>query len=72
MRATITRWGVIDGAAATLALAMLPAPEATGEAQAPLYELIGDNEIPHQILDGIVEIGNEVMAFLVRMVPFPF
>ena len=72
MRATITRWSLIGGAAAMLALAMLPAPEADGETQAPLYELIDDNEIPHQILDGIVEIGNEVIAFLVRMVPFPF
>jgi hypothetical protein len=72
MRAMMTRWGLIGGAAAMLALVMLPAPEAAGETPAPLYELIGDNEIPHQILDGIVDIGNEVAAFLVRMVPFPF
>jgi len=40
--------------------------------QAPLLELFGDNEVPNQIIDGIVGIGGDVMAFLMRMVPFPF
>ena len=56
----------------TIALGMLPAVGGAEEMQAPLLELFGDNEIPNQIIDGIVGIGSDVMAFLMRMVPFPF
>jgi hypothetical protein len=74
VRVAITRWALICGATAVLALAVLPSGAGAGaaEAQAPLFDLFGDNEIPHQIVDGIVGIGGDVMAFLMRMVPFPF
>ncbi len=32
-----------------------------------LIEQVGENEIPHLIIDGIVEIGGDVMGFLKRM-----
>jgi hypothetical protein len=70
VRAAITRWALICGATAILALAVLPS--GAGEAQAPFFDLFGDNEIPNQIVDGIVGIGGDVIAFLMRMVPFPF
>jgi hypothetical protein len=72
VRAAITRWALICSATAVLALAVVPSGAGAGEAQAPLFDLFGDNEIPHQIVDGIVGIGGDVMAFLMRMVPFPF
>ena len=30
-------------------------------------EQVGDNEVPHLIMDGIVEIGADVVGFLKRM-----
>ena len=72
MRAAVTRWALIAGATAIVALGMLPAAGGAEEMQAPSFELFGDNEVPNQIIDGIVDIGGDVMAFLVRMVPFPF
>jgi hypothetical protein len=68
----VTRWALIAGATAIVALVMLPAAGDAEEMEAPLLELFGDNEIPNQIIDGIVGIGGDVMAFLMRMVPFPF
>ena len=72
MRAAVTRWALIAGATAIVALGMLPAAGGAEEMQAPLLELFGDNEVPNQIIDGIVNISGDVMAFLMRMVPFPF
>ena len=72
MRAAVTRWALIAGATAIVALGMLPAAGDAEEMQAPLFELFGDNEVPNQIIDGIVNISGDVMAFLMRMVPFPF
>ena len=72
MRAVVTRWALIAGATAIVALGMLPAAGGAEEMQAPLLELFGDNEVPNQIIDGIVNISGDVMAFLMRMVPFPF
>ena len=72
MRAAVTRWALIAGATVIIALGMLPSAGGAEEMQAPLLELFGDNEIPNQIIDGIVGIGGDVMAFLMRMVPFPF
>ena len=72
MRAAVTRWALIAGATAIVALGMLPAAGGAEEMQAPLLELLGDNEVPNQIIDGIVNISGDVMAFLMRMVPFPF
>ena len=72
MRAAVTRWALITGATAIVALGMLPAAGGADEMQAPLLELFGDNEVPNQIIDGIVGVGGDVMAFLMRMVPFPF
>jgi hypothetical protein len=72
VRAAVTRWALIAGATAIVALGMLPAVGGADEMQAPMLEPFGDNEIPNQIIDGIVGIGGDVMAFLMRMVPFPF
>jgi hypothetical protein len=72
VRAAAPRWALIAGATAIVALGMLPAVGGADEMQAPMLEPFGDNEIPNQIIDGIVGIGGDVMAFLMRMVPFPF
>ena len=37
---------------------------------APVLELFDDNEIPNPVLDGIYDIGEDVVAFLLRMSPF--
>ena len=43
----------------------------TGRApNAPVLELFDDNEIPNPVLDGIYDIGGDVVAFLLRMSPF--
>ena len=72
MRAAVTRWALIAGATAIVALGTLPVAGGAEEMQAPLFELFGDNEVPNQIIDGIVNVSGDVMAFLMRMVPFPF
>jgi hypothetical protein len=67
--AKITRWTVISGAAALVATAVLPVVEPDSDAEAPLFELFGDNEIPNVIIDDLIELGGDVVSFLLRMVP---
>lgn len=50
--------------------AMLPTAEPVDPLNAPVLELFGDNEIPNPVLDGIYDIGGDVVAFLLRMSPF--
>jgi hypothetical protein len=50
--------------------AMLPAAESVDAPNAPVLELLDDNEIPNPVLDGIYDIGGDVVAFLLRMSPF--
>ena len=67
--AKITRWTVISGAAALVAIAVLPDVEPVSDAEAPLFELLGGNEVPNLIIDDLVELGGDVVSFLARMVP---
>jgi hypothetical protein len=60
---------VISGAAALVATAILPAVEPAGDPEAPLFDLLGDNEISNPIIDDLIEIGSDVVSFLLRMVP---
>jgi hypothetical protein len=50
--------------------AMLPAAEPVDAPNAPVLEFFDDNEIPNPVLDGIYDIGGDVVAFLLRMSPF--
>jgi hypothetical protein len=67
--AKIIRWAAISGAAALVATAVLPAVEPAGDPEAPLFELLGDNEIPNLIIHDLLELGGDVVSFLMRMVP---
>jgi hypothetical protein len=67
--AKITKWMVISGATALVATAVLPAVEPVSDPEGPLFELLGDNEIPNLIIDDLLELGGDVVSFLLRMVP---
>jgi len=70
MRARLSRTFLICAAAALLVAGMLPDDDdSINEAQSPVFELLGDNEIPHSIVDDILQIGIDVLNFLARMVP---
>jgi hypothetical protein len=49
---------------------MLPTAGRVGASMTPLLAFFWDNEIPNSIMDNIVEIGGDVLAFLLRMSPF--
>jgi hypothetical protein len=69
-RAVIIRWALISGTAAIVSAAiLLPAVDPVDDPDAPLFELLGDNEIPNPIIDDLLEIGGDVASFLMRMVP---
>ncbi len=68
-RAKITRLALICGAVAMVAVIVSSSDETADDAQAPLFDLLGDNEIANPIFDDLLEIGADVMAFLMRMVP---
>jgi hypothetical protein len=57
------------GAAAFVWSAALPAAEPIDDVGAPLLELLGDNEVANPIINGILEIGGDVMDFLIRTIP---
>ena len=70
-RGRITRWLLMGSAAAFISTAALPAVEPPlDDAGAPLFELLGDNEVANPIIDDVLEIAGDVAAFLVRMVPW--
>jgi hypothetical protein len=46
---------------------MLSPAQPSEDLEMSLIEQVGENEIPHLIIDGIVEIGSDVMGFLKRM-----
>jgi hypothetical protein len=69
-RGRIARWLLMGGTAAFISTAALPAVEPLDDAGAPLFELLGDNEVANPIIDGVLEIAGDVAAFLVRMVPW--
>jgi hypothetical protein len=48
---------------------VLPAVEPIADLETPVFELLGDNEIPNPIIDDLLEIGGDVASFLMRMVP---
>jgi hypothetical protein len=69
-RAEITKWALICGAAAIVAAAMLPEGDPVGDPETtPLFELLGDNEIPNPVIDDLLGLGADVVTFLTRMVP---
>jgi hypothetical protein len=68
-RAEITKWALICGAAAIVSSAVLSAVEPADGLEAPLFQLLGDNEIPNPVIDDLLELGGDVVAFLMRMVP---
>ena len=70
MRSKIVRWALVSAASTMVVAAMLPAAESVDPPNAPVLELFGDNEIPNPVLDGIYDIGGDVVAFLLRMSPF--
>jgi hypothetical protein len=67
-RAEITRWALISGAAAIAAAAVLPAVDPVDDSATPLFELLGDNEIPNPIIDDLLGLGADVVTFLMRTV----
>jgi len=69
LRSNIRWWASAWAASAFIAVAMLPAAEPVDASTPSLLEQIGDNEIPNTIMDGIYEIGSDVLAFLMRMSP---
>ncbi len=56
-----------------IAAAVVRAPEPIDPRTAPLFAIlgVGDNEIPNPVLDGILQVGGEVVSFLIRMIPIP-
>ncbi len=68
-RAKIVRWLLMCGAGAFIWSAALPAVDPIDDSGSPFLELLGDNEIANPIIDGILEIGGDVAAFLIRMIP---
>ena len=68
-RAEVTRLALICGAAACIAAAVLPSAEPIDDPEAPLFELLGDNEIANPIFDDLLGLGADVVHFLMRMVP---
>jgi len=60
------RWSLAPAALA-LAANMLSPAQPSEDLEMSLIEQVGENEIPHLIIDGIVEIGSDVMGFLKRM-----
>ena len=68
-RAKILRWMLLSGVGAFIWNAALPPVEPMDDLGAPLLELLGDNEIANPVIDGILEIGGDVMDFLIRMIP---
>jgi hypothetical protein len=69
-RGRIARWLLMGGAAAFISTAALPTVEPLDDAGAPLFELLGDNEVANPIIDDVLEIAGDVAAFLIRMVPW--
>ena len=68
-RAKNLRWMLLFGVGGFIWSAALPAVEPMDDLGAPLLELLGDNEIANPIIDGIVEIGGDVVDFLIRAIP---
>jgi len=69
-RTRIMRWVLMCGVGAFIWSVALPAVEPMDDPGAPLLELLGDNEIANPILDDLVNIADDVTAFLIRMVPW--
>jgi hypothetical protein len=63
----IMKWSLAPAALALAATVMLSPTEPSEDLDISLIEQVGDNEIPHLIMDGIVEIGGDVIGFLKRM-----
>src|SRR5262249_36975977 len=63
----IMKWSLAPAALALAATVMLSPMQPSEDLEMPLIEQVGDNEIPHLIMDGIVEIGGVVIGFLKRM-----
>jgi hypothetical protein len=61
------RWSLAPAALALAATVMLSPAQPSEDLEMSLIEQVGDNEIPHLIMDGIVEIGGDVIGFLKRM-----
>jgi hypothetical protein len=70
MRLNIARWVLVSATSTMVVAAMLPAAESVDAPNAPVLELFDDNEIPNPVIDGIYDIGEDVVAFLLRMSPF--
>ncbi len=67
-RAEIIRWGLICGTAAIVAAAVLPEGDLVDDPETPLFELLGDNEVPNPIIDDLLGLGADVVTFLTRTV----
>ena len=63
----IVKWSLASAALALGATVMLSPTEPSEDLDISPIEQVGDNEIPHLIMDGIVEIGGDVIGFLKRM-----
>jgi hypothetical protein len=67
MRATAIRWTCAVSVLALAATVMLWPAQPSEDLEMSAIEQVGDNEVPHLIMDGIVEIGADVVGFLKRM-----
>jgi len=65
----MAKWLLVYGAAAFISSAALQDAEVMDEPAAPVFELLGDNEMQNAIVDNLIDIAGDVAAFLVRMVP---
>jgi len=63
----IVKWSLASAALALAATVMLSPMQPSEDLDISPIEQVGDNEIPHLIMDGIVEIGGDVIGFLKRM-----
>jgi hypothetical protein len=61
------RWSLALAALALVATVMISSAQPSEDLEMSLIEQVGENEIPHLIIDGIVEIGGDVVGFLKRM-----
>jgi hypothetical protein len=63
----IMRRSLALSALALAATVMLSPAQPSEDPETPLMDEVGANEVPNLIMDGIIEIGGDVIGFLKRM-----
>jgi hypothetical protein len=65
--AAVIRWSFALSAIVLAATVMLSPAEPPEDLETAMIDEVGANEIPNLIVDGIIEIGTDVVGFLKRM-----